>query len=401
MSTQGLLTDLRVLAIEQYGAGPFASLQLSDLGADVIKIEDPRTGDVGRGVEPFRSANSSLFFETFNRGKRSIDLDLSTSAGRDVFEDLVRTSDAVINNLRGDVPARLGITYDRLSQVNERIVCVSLSGWGADGDLAKEPSYDYILQAATGWMSLTGEPDSPPTRSGLSLVDFASGYVAALSLLAGVHAARRTGRGRDFDLSLYDTAVSLLTYPATWAATENYHVERTPRSAHPSIVPFQLFRTADDWIVIGCPKEKFWKRLMISLELHDLLDDPRFTTPADRRQNADALIEAIEGRLVTRSTAEWVSLLREAGVPTGPVRSVQETLDAEWTAIRSLIVEYEHPELGPVRTVRSAVDRLAPELNRRAPLRNEHIDEVLDIDLQYSRERRAELAARGAFGAAD
>jgi crotonobetainyl-CoA:carnitine CoA-transferase CaiB-like acyl-CoA transferase len=394
----GLLADIRILAIEQYGAGPFASLQLSDLGADVIKIEDTNTGDVGRSVEPFRSDNSSLFFETFNRGKRSISLDLSCPAGREVFEDLVRCSDAVLNNLRGDVPARLGVTYDQLSHINERIVCVSLSGWGSHGELAKEPSYDYILQAATGWMSLTGEPDGPPTRSGLSLVDFASGYAAALSLLAGVHAARRTGRGRDFDLSLYDTAMSLLTYAATWTATEGYEVERTPRSAHPTIVPFQLFRTADDWIVIGCAKDKFWKRLMIELELSGYINDPRFATFAARRENATELVALIEERLRRASTHAWLGLLRSAGVPAGPVRTVREALQDSWTAARDLIIEYEHPELGTVRTVRSAVDRLEAGQRKRAPLPNEHLEELLMDNLGYSPQRRADLAARGAFG---
>lgn len=393
------LSDLRVLAVEQFGAGPFGSLQLADLGADVIKIEDPRSnGDVGRSYVPFRSAQSSLFFETFNRGKRSIELDLATTAGREVFEDLVRGADAVVNNLRGDVPVRLGLTYESLQSVNEAIVCVSLSGWGAHGRRAADPSYDYIVQAAAGWMTLTGEPDGPPTRSGLSLVDFASGYVAAISLLAGVHAARRTGVGRDFDLSLYDTAISLLTYPATWSATEGYDVERMPLSAHPALVPFQLFRTSNGWVVVGCAKEKFWKRLMIELELDELIADSRFDSFETRKLNAGELIPIIERRLCTRTSEEWVDALRAASIPVDRVRTVQQALTDDWTTSRELVIEYEHPELGVVRTVRSAVDRAGPGERRRAPLRNEHAVQILESELGYSAERRAALARNGAFG---
>lgn len=174
------LEDIRVIAIEQYGAGPYGSLQLADLGAEIIKIEDPNTGgDVSRYVPPFQEGHDSLFFEAFNRNKRSIALDISTPEGRSVFEDLVAESDAVFSNLRGDVPAKLEIRYEDLAHINPAIVCVSLSGFGMTGPRSKEPGYDYIVQALVGWMSLTGEADGPPTKSGLSLVDFSAGYVAA------------------------------------------------------------------------------------------------------------------------------------------------------------------------------------------------------------------------------
>jgi crotonobetainyl-CoA:carnitine CoA-transferase CaiB-like acyl-CoA transferase len=203
------LDDIRILALEQFGAGPFGSVHLADLGADVIKIEDPATGgDVSRSVPPFNEGDSSLFFETFNRNKRSINLDLTTAAGRSVFDDLVKVSDVVFSNLRGDVPAKLRITYDDLKHLNPAIVCCSISGFGMTGPRQKDPGYDYILQGLAGWMSMTGEPDGPPTKSGASLVDYTGGLVGALSLLAGVHAARRSGVGMDCDVSLYDTAIS-------------------------------------------------------------------------------------------------------------------------------------------------------------------------------------------------
>ncbi|MBV9439470.1 MAG: CoA transferase, partial [Candidatus Eremiobacteraeota bacterium] len=209
------LGDLRILAVEQYGAGPFGSVHLAELGAQVIKIEDPSAGgDVGRAVPPYQQGDDSLFFETFNHDKRSVALDLSTDAGREVFRDLVCVSDAVYSNLRGDNPEKLGLRYTDLAAVNPRIVCVSLSGFGMTGPRRAEPAYDYILQGMTGWQSLTGDPYGPPTKSGLSLVDYSAGLVAALALLAAVHAARRDGVGCDCDTSLFDTAMNMLTYVA-------------------------------------------------------------------------------------------------------------------------------------------------------------------------------------------
>ena len=271
------LEDLRIIALEQYGAGPFGTLHLADLGADVIKIEDPGSGgDVGRYVPPFQMEEDSLFFETFNRNKRSISLDLENPAGREVFEDLVRRSDAVYSNFRGDVPEKLKIRYADLSHLNPAIVCVSLSGFGSSGPLSDKPGYDYMLQALAGWMSLTGEPEGPPTKSGLSLVDFTGGYVAAIALLSAVHAAGRDGMGMDCDLSLYDVAVTLLNYPATWYMTGGWEPRRTERSAHPSLVPFQLFKGSDTWFVVGCAKEKFWNRLINIIGQPELAEDLRF-----------------------------------------------------------------------------------------------------------------------------
>ena len=223
------------MAVEQYGAGPFGSLHLADLGAEIIKIEDPRFGgDVGRYIPPFQEGEDSLFFETFNRNKKSLSLNLSIPEGRRVFEDLVAKSDAVFSNLRGDVPAKLRIRYDDLAEINPRIVCVSVSGFGMTGPLSTEPGYDYILQGLAGWMSLTGEPEGPPTKTGISLVDYSGGYVAAIALLAGVHAARRDGKGMDCDISLYDVAVSLLTYPANLASQPRV-ATRPHHSLRPSV----------------------------------------------------------------------------------------------------------------------------------------------------------------------
>src|SRR5262249_44524155 len=273
------LADMRVLAIEQFGAGPWATLQLADLGAEVIKIEDPTSGgDVGRYVPPFQEGEDSLFFETFNRGKRSVSLDLRHPHAQPVFEDLVQASDAVFSNLRGDQPRRLGLTYDQLRHVNPAIVCCSLSGFGTTGPRAAEGGYDYMMQGLAGWQMLTGEPEGPPTKSGLSLVDLSGGYAAAIALLSGVWRARRDGVGCDCDVSLFETALHELMYIGSWAATKGYVPPRRHNSAHPSIVPFQNFRAADGWLVIGGAKQKFWERLCEVIGEPALASDPRFET---------------------------------------------------------------------------------------------------------------------------
>ena len=205
------LEDVRVIAVEQYGAGPFGTVHLADLGAEVIKIEDPRSaGDISRYVPPHQQDEDSLFFETFNRNKRSLSLDLGTTAGREVFEDLVRVSDAVYSNLRGDVPDKLGIRYHDLAPLNPAIVCCSLSGFGTTGPRRSEPGYDYILQGLTGWMSLTGEPDGPPMRVGLYVADLVTPLYAALGIYGALRVKERTGKGQHIDASMIDTLAALM-----------------------------------------------------------------------------------------------------------------------------------------------------------------------------------------------
>jgi len=394
------LADVKVLAIEQFGAGPWATLQLADLGADVIKLEDPAAGgDVGRYVPPFQDGEDSLFFETFNRNKRSISLDLRHPEGRGVFEDLVRVSDVVYSNLRGDQPERLGLTYDQLGHVNERIVCCSLSGFGMTGPRAAEGGYDYMMQGLAGWMSLTGDPDGPPTKSGLSLVDLSGGYVSAIAVLAGVWRARRDGVGCDCDVSLFETALHELCYVGTWAASRGYVPPRRPSSAHPSIVPFQNFATADGWIVIACPKQKFWEALCGALGRPELAADERFVDFAARDRNREELLAILDAALAERTSAEWLEVLAKAGVPSAPVNDVAAALEDPQTQARGAVLELDHPVLGNVREVASPL-RLGDEPPvARAPFRGEHTASVLSEVCGYSLERIDELAASGVFGA--
>jgi crotonobetainyl-CoA:carnitine CoA-transferase CaiB-like acyl-CoA transferase len=398
------LEDVRVVAVEQFGAGPWATLQLADLGAEVIKIEDPGSrGDVGRYVPPFQEGEHSLFFETFNRNKKSVSLDLRHPEARPVFEDLVRAVDAVYSNLRGDQPRRLGLTYEQLRHVNPRIVCCSLSGFGMTGPRASEGGYDFMMQGLAGWQTLTGEPDGPPMKSGISLVDLSGGYASAIALLAGLWRARRDGAGCDCDVSLFETALHELMYIGPWAATHGYVPPRRRNSAHASIVPFQNFRAADGWLVVAAAKQKFWERLCEVLGEPELGDDPRFATMAARDEHRDELLPVLEELFARRTVQEWLDLLVPAGVPAAKVNTVLEALAEPQTEARGDIVEHEHPVLGTVRSIRTAL-RLEADgepLERpsaRGPFRGEHTEEVLVELCGYSPERIRELAGAGVFG---
>ncbi|HET8607969.1 MAG TPA: CoA transferase [Gaiellaceae bacterium] len=392
------LADVRVVAIEQFGAGPWATMQLADLGAEVIKLEDPTTGvDVGRYVPPFQEGEDGLWFESFNRNKRSVSLDLRRPDARAVLEDLVRGSDALYSNLRGDLPARLRIRYDDLRHANPQIVCCSLSGFGQTGPRAAQPAYDNLMQGLAGWMAITGEPDGPPTRSGLSLVDLSGGYVSALALLAGVHRARRDGVGCDCDVSLFETALAELMYVGTWAASRGHVAPRRPWSAHPSVVPFQNLPTADGWIAVACAKEKFWVALCAAIGRPELAAaHPDFAARDERR---DEVVAALAEAFAARTTAEWVALLVPAGVPCAPVNSVEQALADPQVEARDGLIEYEHPALGTVRQPASPL-RIEgePAPVARAPHRGEHTDEVLREVCGYDESRIAELRSGGALG---
>ena len=394
------LQDVRVLSLEQFGAGPWGTMQLADLGAEVIKIEDPTVrGDVGRAVPPFQVDGSSLFFESFNRNKRSLALDLRKPEARPVLEDLVRGSDALFSNLRGDQPAKLRLRYEDLKHANPLVVCVSLSGFGTTGPRAGEGAYDATIQGLAGWMSVTGGPEDPPTKSGLSLVDFSAGYLGAIAVLAGVWRARRDGVGGDADLSLFETALSLLTYMGTWSASQGWEARRMPSSAHQTLVPFQAFEAADGWLVVACPKETLWRGLCNALGEPALADDERFADLGARGRNRGILIPLLQAAFERRTVSEWVDLLGAHRVPCAPVNDITRALADPQAAARDAVVEYEHPALGLVRTVDTALRLDGPrQLPERAPFLGEHSAQVLADVCGYSRERIDELAALGVLG---
>lgn len=369
------LSGLRIIAVEQYGAGPYGSMQLADLGAEVLKIENPaEAGDMARRVGPhFRAPNDSYFFQSFNRNKRSFTLDLKKPAARDILHALAARSDGMLDNLRGDLPGKLGLTYEALRLANPRIVCAHLSAYGRDGSRASWPGYDYLMQAEAGYLSLTGEPDGPPSRFGLSVVDFMSGLFAAFALVSGILEARATGTGRDLDVNLFDAALQNLSYLATWYLNTGHVQGRESRSAHPSLVPSQLYRTRDSHIFIMCNKEKFWPILCQRLGHPDWAADPRFATFRERLANRGEVNERLEAVLSTRSTAEWLDHFAGA-IPVAPVNDLRAALENPFLRERGRIWEYEHPTRTALRMVSTPISwtgdaprRAAPELGADTP----------------------------------
>jgi succinate---hydroxymethylglutarate CoA-transferase len=392
------LAGLKVIAVEQYGAGPWGTLYLADLGAEVIKIENPADGgDVGRSVGPhFFGDGDSHFFQTFNRNKKSITLNLKTAEGREVLRDLVRVSDGVLDNLRGDLPGKLGVTYDALKDVNARIVCAHLSAYGRQGSRTSWPGYDYLMQAETGLMSLTGEPDGPPCKFGVSIVDLVTGLTAAFALLAAVTGARASGAGRDIDVSLFDVALHNLNYPATWYLNGGFVQGREPRSAHPSLTPSQLYRTADGWIMIMCNKERFWGELASELGHLEWARDERFASFAGRLAHRAEVNRMLDDALSTDTTARWLE--RFAGkVPAAPVNSIAEALDSGFVHERGLAKGYRYDDGHAVRMVDCPVRVPGEELPANAaPPLGAHTDAVLRA-LGYDDTRIASLRAKGAI----
>ncbi len=393
------LAGVRIVAVEQYGAGPFGTLYLADLGAEVIKIEDPGVGgDVSRYIPPGRIGTDSLFFEAFNRGKRSLALDLKVPAGRAVFERLVASADAVFSNLRGDQAERLGLTYEVLGRINPAIVCVALTGYGREGPAARLPGYDALIQAESGWASLTGAPDGPPTKSGLSLADYIAGLTAALGLVVALLDARRTGIGRDVDTNLYDSALAMLSYPATWFLSSGFVTQRHEMSAHPSVVPFQFFATSDGHIAIASPKEKFFRSLAEGMDLGEMGADPRFADFESRARHRAELLEILTARFAERTTADWLERLR-GRVPIAPVRSLEEALDVDELRARAMLAEYDHPAFGSVRSVGLplTIGGFEPDYAPGPALGAD--GEAILGELGYDEAAIARLHADGAFGA--
>jgi crotonobetainyl-CoA:carnitine CoA-transferase CaiB-like acyl-CoA transferase len=362
------LEGLRIVAVEQYGAGPYGSGHLADMGAEVIKIEHRASGgDMARGVGPyFLGAHDSQFFQTFNRNKRSLTLDLKHVRGREVFEKLVATADGLFGNMRGDQPEKLRLRYDDLKRVNPRIVCAHLSAYGCEGSRRDWPGYDYLVQAECGFLSMTGEPDGPPARFGLSMVDYMTGMTAAFALMCGLHAARASGIGRDVEVSLFDVAMHQLSYPATWYLNEGLETTRVARSAHPYLVPSQLYRTKDGWIFLMCQTQRFWELLCAKIGRADLTLEPAFCDQAARHANRDRLTEILDEVLSARTTAEWLEALG-GEVPCAPVNDLRQALENPFVVERAGVQRLDHPDRAGLELLPSPIRAGAEVPNRPAP----------------------------------
>ena len=399
MTTTALpLAGVRILAFTQLGAGPYGMTVLADLGAEIIKIEDPVIGgDEARNVPPYAANGDSLYFQAFNRNAKSLTLNLRSPGGRDVLHRLVAVSDVLYANCRGDLPAKLQLTYADLKHINPRLVCCTLSGFGTTGPRAAEPAYDYLLQGMAGYMSLTGEPDGPPTKCGVSVVDYSGGLMSIVGLLVCLLRARATGIGGDVDVSLLDTAVSMLNYMASWNLTCGTKLERIADSAHPGVVPSQNFPTRDGYILVMCMKEKFWQRLVVLIERPQLADDPRFRTFADRLAHRSELITLLKARFAEKTTAQWLAILK-GQVPCGPIATIEEAMRDEQIRARDMVVAFEHPHFGTVRQIGCAIKVDDLELDyKAAPTVGADSDRILRDLLTMTDAEIGTLRQRGAI----
>jgi crotonobetainyl-CoA:carnitine CoA-transferase CaiB-like acyl-CoA transferase len=390
------LTGLRVLTFENFGAGPFGSMYLADLGAEVIKIESrDQGGDATRSMGPyFLGEHDSHFFQTFNLNKKSVTLNIKLPQGQAAFRRLVATADVVMNNLRGDQPGKLGLDYATLGPVNPRVLCAHLSAYGRDNERKGWPGYDYLMQAEAGFLHLTGDPGSPPARMGLSIVDYMTGITMAVAILSALIGVAKTGRGRDIDVSLFDVALHQLTYPGNWYLNEGHRTERLPRSSHPSAVPVQLFRTEDGWIFVMCMTQKFWHALLAELDRNDLARDPRFSTPEVRRQNRDLLTPVLDAEFQKQTTARWIERLGGL-LPAAPVYDLAQALDNPFAHAIGMVRAVPSERRADFRTLANPIklDGERPP-SRPAPALGADTDALLGA-VGYTPQELAALRASG------
>ena len=392
-----LLEGIRVIDLSRMLAGPYGSMLLADMGAEVIKVEEPDGGDPMRAMgPPFLADGESAYFLAINRGKKSVALDLTQAAGRDVLVDLARQADVVWENFRPGVLARLGCDYPTLSAVNPRLVFCSISAYGQDGPYRDWPAFDLALQAMGGGMSLTGERGGRPVRMGLPMGDLAGGLFGAFAVAGALWRRERTGCGAHIDLALLDCQVSLLTYIAQYFWADG-RVPGPMGSAHTSVVPYQALATGDGALIVAVFAEKFWRGFCRAVERPEWETDARFRTNRDRLAHRDELMRPLEAIFAARSTGEWLDRLRAEGVPAAPILTVDEVLTDAQVLHRDMVVEMDHPGLGRLPTLGTPVKvDHAMKLDVEPPARlGQHTDDVLRGLLGYPAERVRGLRERG------
>jgi crotonobetainyl-CoA:carnitine CoA-transferase CaiB-like acyl-CoA transferase len=374
----GPLAGMRVLELAQIMAGPTCGMMLADMGADVVKVEKLPGGDDARSYREPRVNGVSAPFMILNRNKRGIALNLKHAQGRDILLRMVKEADVLTENYRRGTLEKLGLGYDTLSQVNPGLIYCAVSGYGRDGPYADKPGFDLIAQGFSGLMSITGEPGGPPAKTGNSIADINAGILALAGITAAYVHKLKTGEGQVVDTSLIEAAVQQ-TY---WQAAIYFATGESPGatgSAHLLAAPYQAFRASDGWINIGGANQGNWERIATALGHPEWRDDPRFATNTVRIENREALVAAMNDIVVTRSKAEWIALLDQAGVPVGPVHTIGEALTHPQTLARGMVVDLVHPRAGPTRALGCPIhfSKTPTRIDRPAPMLGEHSRELL------------------------
>ncbi len=393
------LNGIRVLELANFMAGPYCAMLLADLGADVIKVENPDGGDHSRATPPFLDGESAGFI-ALNRNKRSLALNLKHPAGREVFLRLAERADVVIENFRPGTTKDLGIDYETLSARNPGLIYCAVSGYGQTGPYSHRPGLDLIIQGMSGLMSITGEPGRPPVKVGVPVADLTAALFAANAIQAALIARGRTGRGQYIDISLLEAAVAL----EVWETASYFATGEVPGplgSAHRVSAPYQAFRTADGYVTVGATTPRHWTIFCGVLGLEHLEKDPRFATLAARKANEKVLAEIIEEVTSTQTSEYWYRRFEEAGIPCGIINTIDRVVADEHLKARAFIVDLPHPTLGRVRATGSPLhfSRTPVRLERAGPLLGEHNLEILR-ELGFGPEEVARLEAEGVIGPA-
>jgi formyl-CoA transferase/CoA:oxalate CoA-transferase len=390
------LGDLLVLDLTRILSGPFATMTLADLGADVIKIEQPGTGDDTRQWGPPFQGDEAAYFLSVNRNKRSLAVDLKSPEGLAAVRQLALKADVLVENFRPGTAARLGLGYEELSRDNPGLVYASISGYGQTGPDAHRAGYDAIAQARSGIMSVTGEADGPPVRVGVSSADLVAGMWATIGILAALHEKQRTGTGQWVDISLLDGSVSWLTYVSSgYFASGN--IPQRYGSAHPTIAPDQAFATSDGFVMVAVGNDGLWRKFANAIGRTDLAEDPKFATNPSRVAHRRTLIPLLEDIMRIRTAGEWVAMLDSAGVPVGPIQTVDQALQDPQVLARGMVAELVHPTAGPMKVVGCPVrlTRTPPSVRTAPPVLGQDTGDVLS-GLGFSPERIRLLRMSGA-----